>query len=211
MLALIGVTVVMVVVIAVMYFAMPEDDTTANLPAAVATKPHYFIAAGIGTVLGLLLLVLVGFLSSWNGTGWEIPEYIKASEQTANLWYQAAWLRTCHLALAHGLTFITVPIVSCGGIAKLITCLPRGTGRGRFLARTFWVYLCCAIVAFAAGCVAACFSIPSFVNEVVICMLWGLSTVFLTTICGALPAMALFIALIAEGIRNNRPQAIEQK
>lgn len=211
MLALTGVTVVMLVVFAVMYFAMPADGTTSNLPAVVAPKPHYFIAAGIGTVLGLLMLVLVGFLSSWNGTGWEIPAYIKASEQTANLWYQAAWLRTCHLALEHGLTFITIPIVSCGGIAKLITCLPRGTGRGRFLARTFWIYLCCAIVAFAAGCLAACFSIPSFVNQVLICMLWGVSTVFLTTIGGALPAMALFISLLVEGIRNNMPQAIEQK
>ncbi len=210
MLALIGVTVVMVVVFAVLYFAMPADSPAADLPAIDSPKPHYFIAAGIGTVLGLVMLVAVGFLSTWNGTGWEIP-YIKQSEQTASLWYQAAWLRTCHLALEHGLTFITIPMVSCGGIAKLITCLPRGTGRGRFLARTFWIYLCCAIVAFAAGCLAACFNIPSFVNQVLICMLWGVSTVFLATIGGALPAMALFISLIAEGIRNNAPQAIEQK
>lgn len=211
MLALIGVAVVMAVVIAAMYYAMPADAADANLPAIAPRKPHYLMAAGLGTVLGLLTLVAVGFLSTWNGTGWEIPPYIKQSELTARLWYQAAWLRTCHLALEQGLTFIVVPVSSCCGIAKLLTCLPRGSGRGRFLARTFWIYLCCAIVAFAAGCLAACFHIPSFVNEVVACLLWGFATAFLATLCGALPAVALLISLVAEGIRNNMPRAIEQK
>lgn len=113
-------------------------------------KPHYIIATLIGMLIGITIALIVGTYTEWTESGWQIPHILDGtlSAHARELRDQAALLRSAHLFLDNGLTFLTIPILICLALAKLMPrqIADKGNLKPFFWLRVAWCYMCCASV-----------------------------------------------------------------
>lgn len=165
----------------------------------------------LGTFFGVIAMLFVGFADEWANTPWQIPFSYDATPAVIQLEVQAVLLRTCHLMLTHGGTFIAVAILICLAFAHWSLEMPIDRGE-RMCLRTMWIFLLLETLTCVLGCLGGLVVTPPYTNIRALETTsgsWGFVAVIIGTVTVWLPLIAAgvspLVELAASKVYDTRP------
>jgi hypothetical protein len=113
------------------------------------------VAVWLGVIIGMIAIVAIGVADAWVDTSWNVPalEFGKGLPVDAGrMQRQAIFLRTCHVALDHGIQFVLLSVLICVGFSRWLCKPAGGVSRAmRVCVRSWRIYLCLLTLACVLG------------------------------------------------------------